>query len=169
MNEVLATHILGLDSFAICIGWGSVNKSRWAWLLLALSFAAADAAGTALGGVVGQAYPRLPASIAFIAPIEVATYGCLVLVTAARISAVATSRVGMVLLPPLFGLDNLAAAALGSGGRVTATASSAFIVTAFMALVGCAAGSGLAGRWPTLKQPLACGAALAAALIMGIA
>ena len=169
MSEVLANLTLGLDSFAICVGLGSVDKSRWTWPVLALSFAAADAAGTALGGILGQGYPHLAVSIAFFAPIGVAAYGCLVLVAAAHIQAFAMSRAGMVLLPLLLSLDNVAAAALGRDGLMAAAVSSAFIVTAFMALAGCAAGAVLVGRWPALKQPLAGGAALLAALVMGIA
>jgi hypothetical protein len=134
-----------------------------------LSFAAADAGSTALGHILGQSYPHLPAPIALIAPLGMAAYACAVFLAGACIRDLAGRRFGMALLPLLLSLDNFASAALGRDGMVAQPASSIFIATAIMTLAGYATGVALGRRWPDLKRALPGGTAIAATLIMGIA
>lgn len=169
MNEALTDLALGLDSLVVCVGLGSLGRPYWSCPAFVLSFAVADAGGTALGHILGQWYPHLPSLIAFIAPLGMAAYACAVLLAGACIRALAARRFGVALLPLLLSLDNFVAAALGRDGMVTQPASSIFIATAIMALAGYATGAALARRWPGLKRALPGGAAIAATLIMGIA
>jgi hypothetical protein len=169
MNEALVDLALGLDSFVVCVGLGSLGRPYWTCPAFVLSFAAADAGGTAFGHILGQSYPHLPAPIALIAPLGMAAYACAVFLAGACIRDLAARRFGMALLPLLLSLDNFAAAALGRDGMVAPPASSIFIATAIMALAGYATGAALARRWPDLKRALPGGTAIAATLIMGIA
>jgi hypothetical protein len=167
MIDLVSYLYVGIDSFVVCIGLGTMNRPRRTWPLLAVSFGIADAFGTTLGGVFGQAYHGLTSDLACAAPTAVAAYGCVVVAATARIRALVATRVGLVLLPILLSVDNFVAAALGDHGA--ASSSSTFFATSLMALLGCVAGAALARRWPALKQGLPGATVVAAALIMSLA
>jgi hypothetical protein len=167
MIDIVNYLYLGIDSFVVCIGFGALNRSRWIWPLLAASFGIADAFGTMLGGIFGQAYHGPPPHLVLVASAGVAAYGSVVAAATAQMRVLVTNRIGLVLLPLLLSVDNFVAAAMGNNGA--ASSSSTFLATSVMALLGCLAGAVLIRRWPALKQALAGGTAIATALIMSLA
>jgi putative Mn2+ efflux pump MntP len=89
-------------------------------------------------------------------------------VSGQTLRALATSRLGLAILPLILSLDNfIGGAALEMSPRsIYADAATTAVASFLMTLAGCAFGGALVGRSPRFVWPLAGSASLAAAIAM---
>jgi putative Mn2+ efflux pump MntP len=162
---VLNSFLCSLDSLFLGVAVGAFWPSRnWPWIAAAfgLSDGLAGLAGHSLSGFGAPAYAGA------YAPALLVLYAASLLLGAPRLTALATRRLGLVVLPIVLSVDNfIAAAALEtSGSNYYREAASMALASFVMALAGCVLGRALAGRWPRFVRPLAAGASLSAAIAM---
>ncbi len=164
MNPFATILLCSLDSLFLGVGLGALSPSRRLWLAGALGLA------DGLAGLFGASSGvTAPAWTAACGPTTLAVYaGGVLLLAATRMRALATHRLGIVVLPLALSLDNLVGAAACGPPSVSAPTGAAMMALAsfLLAYAGCALGAALGGRWPGFARPLAAGATLAAAAAM---
>jgi putative Mn2+ efflux pump MntP len=157
--------IYGLDSLFLGVAIGAFWPSRnWPWIAAAfgLSDGLAGLAGHALAGFGAPAYASA------YAPALLVLYAASLLLGAPQLTALATRRLGLIVLPIVLSVDNfVAGAALETSRSNSCREASTMALASFaMALAGCVLGGALAGRWPRFVRPLAAGASLVAGVAM---
>jgi hypothetical protein len=162
---ILNSLIYGLDSLFLGVAIGGLWPPRnWPWI--AAGFGLSDG----LAGLAGHSLSGFgaPTNASAYAPALLIVYAASLFLGAPRLTALATRRLGLVVLPIVLGVDNfIAAAALEtSGGSYHTEAATMALASFVMALAGCVLGGTLAGQWPRFVSPLVASASLAAAVAM---
>jgi putative Mn2+ efflux pump MntP len=151
---ILNSLIYGLDSLFLGVAIGGLWPPRnWPWIAAAfgLSDRLAGLAGHSLSGF------GAPTNASAYAPALLIVYAASLFLGAPRLTALATRRLGLVVLPIVLSVDNFVAGAALETSRSNSCrdASTMALASFVMALAGCVFGGGARGTMATVC-PTAC-------------
>jgi putative Mn2+ efflux pump MntP len=151
MNPIALGLLLGIDSFAVCLGLGVLRPGVGRRYGLALAFGLCDGSVSFLGWALGFACHDAPEWGEWLGPAVVAGYALYVLALAWHSRRLAEARAGgwlALALPLCLSLDNLAAGVGpdASAGSAALTALAFGAASGGLALLGLRFGTALAAR-----------------------